>query len=179
MRHQLLEHDLVHAQRRGEHASADVGDVEAFEQSLDGAVLAERPVQHGEHDVGAVESSSRLERYGLAPLAPDAVAADLDPPHLVAGTRQSVSDRRCGCQRDLVLGRAPAAEDGDREAASRLRGSSTTWSSFDDVVEVVGVVVVVGGWNWPTTIVTVLPFVTLESGIRVLRDHDPVLRACR
>ena len=38
------------------------GDVEALEQALDGAVLAERPVQGGEHDVGAVEAAAGLER---------------------------------------------------------------------------------------------------------------------
>ena len=57
VRHQLLEGDLVHAQRRGEHARPDVGNVEALEQALDGPVLAERPVQDREHDVGARDAA--------------------------------------------------------------------------------------------------------------------------
>ena len=60
--HQLLEHHLVHAQRGGEYAGADVGHVEALEQPLDGAVLAERSVQHREHDVDAFEPTPRLDR---------------------------------------------------------------------------------------------------------------------
>ena len=55
----LLEHDLVHAQRGGQHAGADVGHVEQLEQALDGAVLAERPVQDGEHGVGAEQARRR------------------------------------------------------------------------------------------------------------------------
>ena len=42
---------LVHADGRGEHAGADVGDVRELEQALHGAVLAVRPVQHREHDI--------------------------------------------------------------------------------------------------------------------------------
>ena len=57
--HQRLEADLVHAQRRGGDAAADVGDVEAFEQPLDDAVLAERPVQRRERDVGAEQAAGR------------------------------------------------------------------------------------------------------------------------
>ena len=67
LRHQLLEEDLVHAQRRGEHAGADVRHVEAFEQALHGAVLAERSVQHGEHDVGAVASRGRAASATVRP----------------------------------------------------------------------------------------------------------------
>ena len=45
-------HDrLVHADRRGEHAGADVGQVGQLEQPLDGAVLAVRAVQDREDDV--------------------------------------------------------------------------------------------------------------------------------
>ena len=45
-------HDVfVHARGRTEDARADVGNVGEFEQALDGAVLAEGAVQHGEDDV--------------------------------------------------------------------------------------------------------------------------------
>ena len=46
-----LEHVLVHAERRGEHAGSDVGHAGELEQPLHGPVLAERPVQHREDDV--------------------------------------------------------------------------------------------------------------------------------
>jgi hypothetical protein len=57
--HQILEQDLIHAQRRREHPSADVRNVEALEQTLHGAVLAERAVQHGEHNVAIAEAPAR------------------------------------------------------------------------------------------------------------------------
>ena len=43
---------LVHGERRGEHAGMRVGDAEDLEHALDRAVLAERPVQRVEDDVG-------------------------------------------------------------------------------------------------------------------------------
>ena len=46
-----LHRRLVHADGRGEHAGADVGDVRELEQALHGAVLAVRPVQHRKHDI--------------------------------------------------------------------------------------------------------------------------------
>ena len=46
-----LHHPLVHADRGGEHAGADVGDVGQLEQPLDRAVLAVGAVQHREDDV--------------------------------------------------------------------------------------------------------------------------------
>ena len=57
--HQLLEEDLVQAHRRRGDAGADVGHVERLEQPLDGPVLAERAVQHGERDVGAEQARGR------------------------------------------------------------------------------------------------------------------------
>ncbi len=57
--HHRLEEVLVHAQRRGGHARADVGDACELEEPLDGAVLAEGPVQHREDDVHLAE---RLDR---------------------------------------------------------------------------------------------------------------------
>ena len=50
-----LEDVLVHAERRGEHARADVGDTGELEQALHGAVLAERAVQHREDDIDVRE----------------------------------------------------------------------------------------------------------------------------
>ena len=48
---QLLGELLVHARRAGQHARADVRHAGELEQALDGAVLAVRAVQDGEHDV--------------------------------------------------------------------------------------------------------------------------------
>ena len=50
-----LEDVLVHAERRGEHAGADVGHAGELEQALHRPVLAERPVEHGEDDVDVAE----------------------------------------------------------------------------------------------------------------------------
>ena len=85
VRHQLLEHQLVHAQRRGEYAGADVRDVEAFEQALHGPVLAERSVQHREDDVDTIETGSGLDLHNRAVPPPHAVAADLDRDRVVTG----------------------------------------------------------------------------------------------
>ncbi len=46
-----LEQVLVHAERRGRYARADVRHAGELEQSLNGAVLAERPVQDRQRDV--------------------------------------------------------------------------------------------------------------------------------
>ena len=47
-REHQLRHGLVHADRRGEHAGADVGDVGELEQPLNRAVLAVGSMQHRE-----------------------------------------------------------------------------------------------------------------------------------
>ena len=61
-----LEHDLhvrlVHADRGGEHAGADVPDAGHLEHPLDGAVLAPRPVQQREDHVDLAERLRRLRR---------------------------------------------------------------------------------------------------------------------
>ena len=61
-----LQHDLhvglVHADRAGEHAGADVADAGHLEHALDGAVLAPRAVQQREDDVDLAERLRRLRR---------------------------------------------------------------------------------------------------------------------
>ena len=54
-----LQGQLVHADRRGEHVGADVGDVEPLQQPLDAAVLAEGAVQGREDGVGAEQPGAR------------------------------------------------------------------------------------------------------------------------
>ena len=60
--HHLLEEVLVHRERGAGDAGADVRDAGELEQSLDGAVLAERAVEDRQHDVDGAE---RGERSGL------------------------------------------------------------------------------------------------------------------
>jgi hypothetical protein len=75
-------HDaLVHSDRGGEDSRAHVGHVGQLEQSLNGAVLAVGPVQHGEDDVqvqagddriafggiGAAAAADRQDRLGAGP----------------------------------------------------------------------------------------------------------------
>jgi hypothetical protein len=54
---------FVHAQRRGHHAAAGVGNAHQFENTLDGAVFAVAPVQRDESAIeGASSSSLRSDR---------------------------------------------------------------------------------------------------------------------
>ena len=79
----LFEDDLVHAQRRGEHARADVGHVEQLQQALQRPVLAERAVQDtgkttsapsspppGRSDSSAPSKQPRRRRARSSPAAP-------------------------------------------------------------------------------------------------------------
>ena len=50
-----LEQILIHAERRGSNACADVRDARELEQALHGAVLAEGPVQDRQDDVDRAE----------------------------------------------------------------------------------------------------------------------------
>ena len=59
-REHQLHHRLVHADRGGEHAGADVRDVGELEQTLDRAVLAVRAVQHREDHVEVEAGDDRL-----------------------------------------------------------------------------------------------------------------------
>ena len=92
--HQVLEHDLVHAQRTRKHTRPDIWHVEALKQALQRPVLPERPVQHREDDVDTVEPGPELQRHGLPILTPAAVTTHLDPADLMPGCGQTVGDRR-------------------------------------------------------------------------------------
>ena len=116
--HQLLEEHLVHAQRRGRDARADVGHVERLEQPLHGAVLAEGAVQRGERDVGAEQAAARAHAQRLAVAAPARRRGRSRPTRPRARRRAGPRARRRRGQRDLVLGGAPAGEHRDRRARS-------------------------------------------------------------
>ena len=66
VRHQVLEHDLVHAHRGTEHPRAHVGNVRCLQQPLHGAVLSERAVQHGEDHVRVEETLTGQTRTPAA-----------------------------------------------------------------------------------------------------------------
>ena len=62
-----LHHILVHAHRRTQHAGADIRDPSQLKQSLNRAVFAEGPMQHGEDNVEslacrALRSRSRRQQ---------------------------------------------------------------------------------------------------------------------
>ena len=129
-----LEEVLVHAERGGSDAGSDVGDASKLEETLHRAVLAERPVEDGEHDVDLGDRSRRSlvgdhgHRFtrALAPRGgkalsflrdfPAPVAADLDRGRLVALRVQCCHDGPGRSNRDLVLARASAREDRDAKA---------------------------------------------------------------
>ena len=177
MRHQILEHHLVHAQRRGEHAGADVRDVEALEQALHGPVLAERAVQDREHDVDAgqppprVSASSRSPSERQTPSRPISISTGSWP----AARRPSrtdaaeASDTSCSDERPppstatrrpltaVVRGRGRWSLSRSSSCCGRRRGRGRRRRVY-----------------WPTTIVTVL-FLGVVPRAGDLRQHDPVL----
>ena len=108
-----LQGQLVHADRRGEHVGADVGEVEPLEYALHAAVLAEGAVQSGEGDLGAVQSLSRHQRHRRALDAPGPGVRDRHLDRLVPGPLQPPRHRLSRAQRDVVLGGAATAEDRD------------------------------------------------------------------
>src|SRR5580765_1243341 len=145
----LLEEVLVHAESRSRDAGADVRDNGELEQSLDGAVLPERAVQDRQHDVDGAESGRGVRRWDgqrfrdRAVLAgaelPAAVATDCHRDDVIALGIERLEYRAGRGQRDVVLGRAAARQDGD-PGARHYGGPG-----------------VVGAPNLPTAIVTTLP----------------------
>ena len=133
--HHRLEEILVHAERRGGDAGADVGDVGELEKALHRAVLAEGPVQDGEDDVHALERGGRVVRgdgQHLAALAdpalpgrglelPAPVLADLDGAHVVALGVERIDDGASRRDRDVVLARASAHDHRHPDSGHRLR----------------------------------------------------------
>ena len=130
----LLEQVLVHRQRRRRDPRADIGDAGQLEQALHRPVLPERPVQDRQHDVDGAERRERptlrgnrqrlhgaacnrlLQASGLE--RPPAVAADGDVHDLVALGIERLQHRARREQRDVVLARAAAREQGDAEPAA-------------------------------------------------------------
>ena len=96
---------------------------------------------------------------------PGAVTADLDRPRLVAVGIERLDDGARRRERDLVLARAAARENGDAEA--RVTGSESSS---------VSVGVDVGGTKTPTkSVITVFGSCWVLPG-RILRDDDAVER---
>ena len=76
-----------------EHAGPDVGDVEAFEQALHRAVLAERAVEDREGDLDVEQAAPGAQLDLLAVRGPASVALEQDLDHLVARRPQTLGNR--------------------------------------------------------------------------------------
>jgi hypothetical protein len=139
--HHLLEEILVHRERRARDPRADVRDACKLEQPLHRPVLAERAVEDRQDDVDRAEggespslrvNGQRLRRTsppcvdggvrhqgrsrGASLERPAAVAADRDADHVVPLRIERREDGAGRGERDLVLARAPAGEEGDAES---------------------------------------------------------------
>ena len=128
--HQILEQRLVHRQRRRQHARTHVGDVEQVEQALNGAVLAEGPVQGREDRVGVEQPARRGQRESLPVVRPAPIAVDPDVDRLVPAFGQTGPHRLRRGQGYVVLAGTAAREDGDPHgAASGAPGVITSSST--------------------------------------------------
>ena len=129
---------------------ADVGDVEALEQALDRAVLAERAVQDRKGDVGSRAGRPPARSSTSSPSrGPAAVALDQDLDHLVArpSRRPSATEAPERSETSCSLERPPLSTATLIRASWWSWSSSTSWSwSWSSV----------GSVNLPTTIVTEL-----------------------
>ena len=106
--------------------------------------VAGTPPAAGTGSVSATDAGARARAE-----LPAAVAADLDGDGVVASGIERGEHRPAGGDRDLVLARAPAEEDGDADASAH-------------------------GVNWPTTIVTSEPCGASSPPGRILADHETV-----
>jgi hypothetical protein len=90
--HQLLEDELVHADGRGQHPGAHVGDVQALQKPLDRPVLPVGPVEDRKGDVGTQQAvaGSQLDLRSVP--APAPVAGDGHVQDLVALAGQPLPD---------------------------------------------------------------------------------------
>ena len=105
---------LVHADRAGQHAGADVAGAHHLEQALDGAVLAERPVQQGDryvHRAQSVQAPTPGVRPAPSPTGPRISTASWAS-SVSSGSRPSVTAKL----RDGVrIDHDPAARPGDAD----------------------------------------------------------------
>lgn len=103
---------LVHRHRAREHSGPDIADVGHLQEPLQGAVLAERTVQQGEHDVNLAQrpgNGARVERHQLAAM----IVGEHDGGALLVDLGQAARlDREA---LGLVLLQDPAAFHGDTD----------------------------------------------------------------
>jgi len=152
------------------HAGADVRQVEQFEQTLNGSVLAERTVQQGHHDDGSggtrrlehrgggnlatdgIESGGKFvgstieRRHGCFGEVPTSTAIDSDGEDVVAVAVDGPQNVSGGDAADVVLGGLPPEDDDQR----RARGARSR------IVHVPNIQVG-RGWGVSTTIDLVCP----------------------
>ena len=170
---QPLEDQLVDRHRGGEHAGADVGDVEALEQPLHGAVLAERPVQDREGDVAAEQPA------GGAQVDLGALAS--------ASQRPSGSMTTSTVSWPAARSPSPTAAPERSETGCSLerppRITATLTASSLVVVGAVGRVGVVGRVSGARELADgqrhAVARAQLRARARRLREHDPVLGRSR
>ena len=157
-----LEEVLVHRERRGGDAGADVGDAGELEQPLHRPVLAERPVQHagrrrrrrpsavgdragpGSAHARARPRPARSAPRRRAPSGPSRSISIVDD--LAPARREGRGDAPGRGERDVVLARAAAGEDATRrlkESRAPVARAGAGGCVVEVVVVVVAVVVVV------------------------------------
>ncbi len=100
--HRHLGDVLLHGERRGEHAGMAVGNLQDFQDALDGAVLAGPAVQHVEGDIGLEIREHRRD-----------VAAHIEAGDPVAPAFQRRGAGRAGPQRYIAFGGPAPHENGD------------------------------------------------------------------
>ena len=116
-----LEEILVHAERRRRHAGADVRDAGELEQALDGAVLAERPVQDREARRRRRRAPPALPRSGS--VAPRRLPGARPSRRPAAAPRRRRGRSRSSASRS-ARGRAPRRPSARTRARSRARSSA-------------------------------------------------------
>src|SRR5690606_29797269 len=95
----LLGTQLVHAQGRSHDTTAGVGDLQAFEQTLQAAVLSATPVQGNEYPVGALGDQTL-----------DQIGPRINTERIHTGALQGSQHRCAGFERYLPLGRGATVE---------------------------------------------------------------------
>ena len=73
---------LIHAYGTAQHAAADIGDIRQFQQSLDGAILAQRTMHDGEDDIDSGLGGQWLAAIERRQGGPRLANAQIKPQHL-------------------------------------------------------------------------------------------------
>ena len=110
---QLLQRQLVDADRRGSHAATNVGDVEHLKQALNRAVLTERAVQNGKGDISVKQAVAGAKLKLVRSAEPAAFGVDLNLSQLVASSANPIGNCSAADQRDLAFRGSASRDNGD------------------------------------------------------------------